>query len=76
MFKLLNFIKMFKDMKAKEIRELRREEVEQRIKEEQERLDQLKFQHAIADLQNPMQIKHTRRLIARLKSILHEQPAS
>ena len=60
-------------MKAKEIRELRLEEITQRITEEQEKLDQLKFQHAIADLQNPMQIKHSRRLIARLKSILKEK---
>ena len=60
-------------MKAKEIRELRLEEITQRISEEQEKLDQLKFQHAIADLQNPMQIKHSRRLIARLKSILKEK---
>ena len=60
-------------MKAKEIRELRLEEIVQRVNEEQEKLDQLKFQHAIADLQNPMQIKHTRRLIARLKSILKEK---
>ena len=60
-------------MKAKEIRELRLEEILQRITEEQEKLDQLKFQHAIADLQNPMQIKHSRRLIARLKSILKEK---
>ena len=60
-------------MKAKEIRELRLEEIVQRITEEQEKLDQLKFQHAIADLQNPMQIKHSRRLVARLKSILKEK---
>ena len=60
-------------MKAKEIRELRLEEIIQRVNEEQEKLDQLKFQHAIADLQNPMQIKHSRRLIARLKSILKEK---
>jgi len=60
-------------MKAKEIRELRLEEIVQRISEEQEKLDQLKFQHAIADLQNPMQIKHSRRLVARLKSILKEK---
>ncbi|MBX2820102.1 MAG: 50S ribosomal protein L29 [Rhodothermaceae bacterium] len=60
-------------MKAKEIRELRLEEIVQRIAEEQEKLDQLKFQHAIADLQNPMQIKHSRRLVARLKSILKEK---
>ena len=63
-------------MKAKEIREQRTEEIVQRIKDEQEKLDQLKFQHAIADLQNPMQIKHARRLIARLKAILKERESA
>lgn len=60
-------------MKAKEIRELSVEEIKQRIAEEQETKRQLRFQHAIADIQNPMQLRHSRRLIARLKSILQEK---
>ncbi len=60
-------------MKAKEIRELREEEIIQRINDEEESLRNLEFQHAIASLQNPMQIKHTRRLIARLKTLLKEK---
>ena len=60
-------------MKAKEIRELRVEEIVQRIDEEEALINQNKFQHAIAALQNPMQIRHSRRLIARLKTILKEK---
>jgi large subunit ribosomal protein L29 len=59
-------------MKAKEIRELSVEEIRQRIAEEQESLRHLRFQHAIADIQDPMKLRHTRRLVARLKSILRE----
>lgn len=60
-------------MKAKEIRELSTEEITTRIDEESEQVDHLTFQHAIADLQNPMILKQKRREIARLKTILNER---
>ena len=60
-------------MKAKEIRELSVEEIKQRIAEEKTHLHHLRFQHAIADIQNPIQLRHLRRLIARLTSILQEK---
>ena len=63
-------------MKAKEIRELSVAEIEQRIAEEQESLQHLNFQHAIADIQNPMQLRDSRRLVARLKTILKEKKAA
>ncbi len=63
-------------MKAKEIRELSITEIQQRIADEQESLQHLNFQHAIADIQNPMQLKHSRRLVARLQTILTEKRAS
>ena len=63
-------------MKAKEIRELSAEEIQQRINEEQETLQALHFQHAIADIQNPMQLRYSRRLVARLKTILKQKAAS
>ncbi|ARA91794.1 MAG: 50S ribosomal protein L29 [Bacteroidetes bacterium] len=65
-------------MKAKEIRELSTEEIAERIREEQEQLEQLRFQHAIARLENPMVLRQKRRLVARLQTILNErtrQPA-
>jgi len=62
-------------MKAKEIRELRTEEIQTRITEEREQLSQLTFQHAIADLQNPMILRDKRRFIAQLETILRERLA-
>jgi large subunit ribosomal protein L29 len=63
-------------MKSKEIRDLKDQEIEGRIKEETEQLDHLTFQHAIATLDNPMVLREKRRLVARLKTILAEKNAS
>ena len=63
-------------MKAKEIRELSAEELRSTISEEKEQLSHLKFQHAIADLQNPMILRDKRRFIAQLETILAEKSIS
>lgn len=60
-------------MKPKDIRELSTQEIEQRIQEEQETLNTLRFQHAIAQLEDPTVLRRTRREIARLRTILHER---
>ena len=60
-------------MKAKEIRDLSTEEIQTQITEEKEQLSHLQFQHAIADLQNPMILRDKRRFIARLETILKER---
>lgn len=57
-------------MKADEIRELRPDEIRQRIKDEKEQLSHLQFQHAIAELPNPMVLRQKRRLIGRLQTVL------
>lgn len=57
-------------MTAKEIRELSSEEIAEHIRDEQEQLTLLRFQHAISDLQNPMIMRGKRRLIGRLSTIL------
>lgn len=63
-------------MKAKEVRGLSTEEVAERIREEEEQLRQLTFQHAIAQLENPMILREKRRFVARLKTILNEREGS
>ncbi len=63
-------------MKAKEIRELSVDEITQHIKDEEEQLSHLSFQHAVADLQNPMILRHKRRLIARLQTLLKQQKST
>ncbi len=60
-------------MKTKEIRDLSTEEIQSQIAEETEQLSHLQFQHAIADLQNPMILRDKRRFIARLQTILKER---
>lgn len=57
-------------MKPEEIREMRPDEIRQRIKDEKEQLSHLHFQHAIAELPNPMVLRQKRRLVARLSTVL------
>jgi len=61
-------------MDADQIRDLSIEEIETRIDEEEEELEELKFQHAIRGrLENPMLLRTKRRLVARLKTIRNEK---
>jgi large subunit ribosomal protein L29 len=62
-------------LKAKEIRELRDEEIRSRIDEEEDQLRQLRFQHAIAHIENPMLLREKRKLVARLRTIKNENEA-
>ncbi|MCX2745034.1 50S ribosomal protein L29 [Mangrovivirga sp. M17] len=57
-------------MKTSEIKSLTAEELEARINEETEALSKLKFAHEISPIENPMKIRESRRLIARLKTEL------
>ena len=54
---------------------MRKEEIAKRIEDEKNELRQLHFQHAIADIPNPMLIREKRRLIARLNTIMLQMPA-
>ncbi|MFB6249377.1 MAG: 50S ribosomal protein L29 [Salinibacter sp.] len=61
-------------MDADQIRDLSTEEIETRIAEEEEELEELQFQHAIRGrLENPIILRTKRRLIARLKTVLNEK---
>ncbi len=60
-------------MKAKEIRELSQEELIQKEKDLREELFNLKFQHAIGQLENTMRIRQVKRDLARVKTILRER---
>lgn len=60
-------------MKIKEVRELTTKEILERIDTETEHLSSLELQHSISPLDNPLQIKDARRLIARLKTVVKER---
>ena len=60
-------------MKIEEIRELNDKELVERIDAEVTRLDQMKINHSISPLDNPALIKQQRKMIARLKTVLHQR---
>ena len=57
-------------MKASIVKELTTEEVVDRIKEERESWKRMKLNHAVSPLENPLQLKTSRRFIARLETEL------
>ena len=59
-------------MKAHELAELSKEDIELRLADATEELYNLRFQHAMHQLDNPLKLRELRREIARLKTILHE----
>ena len=62
-------------MKAKEIREMTPDELSAKLKELKTELFNLRFQHAINQLDNPHKIVDVKRDIARVMTILQEKNA-
>jgi large subunit ribosomal protein L29 len=60
-------------MKTREIKELNNKEIQERLETEKSRLDNLKLNHAISPLDNPLQIKEVRRTVARLATELRQR---
>ncbi len=63
-------------MKAKEIREMSREEMTTKLEELKKDLFNLRFQHATNQLDNPIKIVAVKRDIARINTIIREQEIS
>lgn len=63
-------------MKAKEIVDLTTSEVEEKLEIEMENYEKLRMNHAVSTLENPVQLKHMRRNIARLKTELRKRELS
>ena len=60
-------------MKANEIRELNAEQLSAKLKELKTELFNLRFQHAINQLENPHRIVEVKRDIARVMTVLQQQ---
>ena len=60
-------------MDIKEIRERSASELEKAIKGQKEALFNLRFQHSINQLENPMKIVETKKTIARMLTVLREK---
>lgn len=59
-------------MKANEIRELSKQELELKLKDLKQELFNMRFQHATNQLDNPMKMVEVKKTIARVKTILRE----
>ena len=62
-------------MKAIELRELSKEQLEAKLKELKSELFTLRFQHAINQLDNPHKMTEVKRDIARVMTVLNEKNA-
>ena len=62
-------------MKANEIRELTAEQLSAKLKELKTELFNLRFQHAINQLENPQKMVEVKKNIARVMTILSEKNA-
>ncbi|MFB6320524.1 50S ribosomal protein L29 [Saccharicrinis sp. FJH54] len=57
-------------MKARELKELDSKELQERLDTEVDNLAKMKINHSISPLDNPSQIKESRKTIARIKTEL------
>ncbi len=60
-------------MKAVELRQLSLEELKKRLADERESLANLRFQLATSQLESPIQVRTTRRDIAKLETVIREK---
>lgn len=60
-------------MKIKEVKELETKDLVEKLENAQAQLNNLKLTHAISPLENPSQIKATRRDIARMNTELRQR---
>ncbi|MBR4969399.1 MAG: 50S ribosomal protein L29 [Alistipes sp.] len=60
-------------MKTVEIKEMSVQDLQERVASEKARLATMKVQHAVSPVENPSEIKKTRRDIARMMTILRQK---
>ena len=60
-------------MKTSEIKELTTVEIQERLATQREQLNNMKLNHSISPLENPLQIREARKTIARLLTELRQR---
>ena len=60
-------------MKAKEIRDMSRDEMVTKLEELKKDLFNLRFQQATNQLDNPMRIAEVKKTVARIKTVIREE---
>lgn len=59
-------------MKREELNEISEQELNSRLIQDLEELENLRFQKALQQLENPLRLRHLRREIAQIKTVLRE----
>jgi large subunit ribosomal protein L29 len=59
-------------MRREELRELSVDELETRLTDDLKELEDLRFQKALQQLENPLQLRELRKEIAQIKTVLRE----
>ena len=62
-------------MKDTDIKDLTLDELKEKLGSEKEALRKMKFAHQVSDIENPMKIKETRRMVARINTLLSQKAA-
>ena len=60
-------------MKQTEIKKLSKQDLGDKLVEYKKKLLELKMSHAVSPIENPSQIRNTRRLIARIKTAIADK---
>ena len=63
-------------MKANDIKDLTATELEEKLAELKQELFNLRFQHSVNQLENPMRMKAVKRDIARVKTFIRKQESN
>lgn len=63
-------------MKASEIKDMTVNELQEKLSDLKQELFNLRFQHAVNQLDNPMRMKTVKRDIARVKTFIRKQESS
>ena len=59
-------------MKHSELNEMTTSELDVKLHEDVEALQNLRFQKSLQQLENPLQLRHLRKEIAQIKTVMHE----
>jgi large subunit ribosomal protein L29 len=62
-------------MKDTDIKDLTLDELKEKLGSEKEALRKMKFAHQVSAIENPMKIKETRRMVARINTLLAQKAA-
>ena len=59
-------------MKHSELKEMTPSELDVKLHEDVEALQNLRFQKSLQQLENPLQLRHLKKEIAQIKTVMHE----